>query len=130
MKKLPALLATTLLTACAALPTQDELATADYGRDMSAEECATVSESLIANTLKDPGSAQFRRGQCFKGAFNSVPLMGMPKAYGWIQQGEVNAKNSYGGYVGFRPYQVLMKDGQPVRYCINSDRGVCMPVGL
>lgn len=47
-------------------------------------------QALAAATLKDPGSAQFR----------SMEL----KAGGTVLCGEINAKNSFGGYVGFRPF--------------------------
>lgn len=47
-------------------------------------------QALAAATLKDPASAQFR----------NVEL----KAGGTILCGEINAKNSFGGYVGFRPF--------------------------
>jgi len=96
---------------------------------MSATECTAIAEKLIADTLKDPGSAQFRNGQCSKGHWGSVPVLGMGAVFGWLQKGEVNGKNSYGGYVGFRAYQVLIKNGVPVRYCMSGSDGICMPKG-
>lgn len=95
---------------------------------MSSEECIAIAEKAIANSLKDHSSAQFHRaGACKKGYWNSVPLLGMQVAFGWLQGGEVNGKNSYGGYVGFRPYRVLMKDGAAVRYCISDKDDICIP---
>jgi len=44
--------------------------------------------SAVRNTLKDPESAKFRNVHVKKGSGAAV-------------QGEVNAKNSYGGYIGF-----------------------------
>ena len=117
------------LAACASGPTQEQFSNANYGRDLSPIECVAVAEKVIANSLKDPGSAQFRHSQCFKGHWSSVPLLGMGVEFGWIQQGEVNGKNSYGGYVGFKPYQVLIKNGTAVRYCINDKDGICVPSG-
>jgi len=116
-----------LLTSCASKPTQNELLSADYGRDMSPEECVSIAQDTISRGLKDPSSAQFRHGTCVKGYWSSVPIMSLKKAYGWYQVGEVNAKNSYGGYVGFKPYQILMKDGYVVRYCITDNKGYCVP---
>lgn len=118
-----------LLTACATAPTQEAIATADYGKDMTPAECITLAETVVSNGFNDPSSAQFRHKPCFKGAMNSVPILGMKAAFGWIQQGEVNAKNVYGGYVGFRPYNVLIKDGSVVRYCVTDKDGLCMPTG-
>ena len=53
------------------------------------------AKASIASQLKDPGSAQFTK-------VIYVPPTGKAKvgiACGWV-----NAKNSYGGYVGFRPF--------------------------
>ena len=118
-----------LLSGCASGPTQEQLLSADYGRDMTAEECISIAEQVIANSLKDPSSAQYRHAPCSKGNWSSVPILGMSVAFGWMQLGEVNGKNSYGGYVGFRLYQVLIKDGMAVRYCIADEDGICIPSG-
>ena len=60
----------------------------------SKTEQALIDASLEAtrNQLKDPGSAQFR----------NVRLVQHPK--GKVVCGEMNAKNSYGGYVGFKVF--------------------------
>lgn len=57
------------------------------------------SKEAVLNTLKDPDSAQFQniKGYC----------------------GEVNSKNSYGGYVGFKKYvtiegAVLLEDSEGI----------------
>lgn len=118
-----------LLCACASAPTSVEMSNADYGRDVTPQDCVRIVEEVIANALRDPGSAQFRHTQCERGYWTSVPILGMPVAFGWWQRGEVNGKNAYGGYVGFRPYQVLMKDGAAIRYCIADHNGICSPTG-
>lgn len=48
-----------------------------------------AAKTLVASSLKDPESAKFR----------NVAIR--PYGYGRVVCGEVNAKNSYGGYVGF-----------------------------
>ena len=118
-----------LLTACASGPTPEQLSQADYGNEPSISECTSIAEGVISSSLKDPDSARFRNSQCFKGHWGSVPILGMGIQYGWIQKGEVNGKNAYGGYVGFRTYQVLIKNGTPIRYCTNDSDGICMPRG-
>lgn len=119
-----------VLAACASMPTPEEVTVADYGQAMSPSDCTAAAEATISYTLKDPSSAQYRHGPaCVKGYWGSVPLLGMPVAYGWLQTGEVNAKNSYGGYVGFRAYQALIRDGRVVRYCVNSANGNCVVTG-
>lgn len=116
------------LTGCASAPSQQEMGSADYGSEMSAAECKTLAQQTISNKLKDPSSAQFRNEQpCFKGWMSSVPIMGLKAAFGYLQKGEVNGKNAFGGYVGFRPYMVLMRNGTVVRSCITDADGICMP---
>lgn len=48
-----------------------------------------------------------------KGFFqNRAPLIEGGKVatvYGWIVNVSINAKNSYGGYVGFKPYSFLFR---------------------
>jgi hypothetical protein len=118
------------ISGCASAPSTEEIANANYGRDMRPEECIALAERVIGNSLKDPGSAQFRHtGACFKGYWGSVPIAGMKAAFGWLQVGEINGKNSYGGYVGFRQYQVLIRDGIAIRYCMADKDGFCIPEG-
>jgi hypothetical protein len=59
--------------------------------------------------LKDSDSAKFR-GVMYKMHEPSV----------WTMCGEVNAKNSYGGYAGFQPFyaQALKIEPGPVEYSV------------
>lgn len=115
------------LGGCASAPTQQQIAAADYGRPMTQSECLSTAEQAIANKLKDPSSAQFRgEPPCHPGYSNNVPLLGRSAQFGYIQDGEVNGKNGFGGYVGFRPYHVLMRDGAVVVSCISDENGICI----
>lgn len=116
-----------LVTACASGPTQQQVENADYGREITPSECIQIAEQVISGGLKDPHSAQFSHSPCFKGYWGAMPVMGMGVEFGWIQEGQVNGKNSFGGYVGFRSYQVLIKNGNVVRYCISDKDGFCIP---
>lgn len=128
--RIAATLAAILVAGCASAPTQQQLANADYGAPMSPSECKERAEQVIANQLKDPSSAQFRNeAPCFTGWMSSVPILGMKVAFGYLQEGEVNGKNSFGGYVGFRPYMVLIRNGEVVRSCMTDSDGICMPSG-
>ena len=130
MRRIKPCLVCLLLPACAALPTPEQAAQADYGRPHSAAECVALAAPTIAETLKDPSAAQFRHGPaCERGYWSSAPLFGMPVAYGWLQRGLVNGKNAYGGYVGFRPYRALIRDGVVMRYCVTDHDGLCIPSG-
>ncbi|KQQ77226.1 hypothetical protein [Acinetobacter sp. Leaf130] len=57
------------------------------------------TKEIVLNSLKDPSSAQFQnvKGYC----------------------GEVNAKNSYGGYIGFRRFYI--SNEMPIFYDEDSD---------
>ncbi len=117
-----------LLAGCASAPNQQQIANADYGSPMSPDQCKPVAEQDIANQLKDPNSAQFRNEPpCQKGWMSSVPLLDMKVTFGYLQKGEVNGKNAFGGYVGFRPFLVLIKNGQVIRSCITDSDGICIP---
>tara|TARA_B100000287_G_scaffold104052_1_gene96287 strand:+ start:467 stop:856 length:390 start_codon:yes stop_codon:yes gene_type:complete len=115
------------LSSCASAPSSEELANADYGRLITTSECKSIAEARIRSTLKDPSSAIFTSNGCTSGYWHSVPVMGLPIAYGYLQSGTVNAKNSFGGYVGARSYSVLIRNGIVVRYCIVDDDGLCFP---
>lgn len=54
------------------------------------------AREAVAEQLTDPSSAQFRNE--------------WSKKDGWVC-GEVNSKNAMGGYVGFKRYTVIWKDG-------------------
>jgi hypothetical protein len=54
-----------------------------------------IAQEAVRNHLKDPDSARFR---------NVTIIRVEPD--GAVVCGEVNAKNSYGGYVGFRRFVV------------------------
>ena len=58
----------------------------------------SAAEQAIADTLKDPLAAQFRS------------VTGYAAPNGVAVCGQVNGKNSYGGYVGFKRFYVLLHD--------------------
>lgn len=129
LKLIAAALAFTFLSACASAPTQRQIATADYGRPMSPSECLGLAERAVADQLKDPESAQFiNEAPCHPGYSDNVPILGRSAQFGYRQDGEVNAKNAFGGYVGFRPYHVLMRNGVVVVSCITDQNGICIPI--
>ena len=70
---------------------------------LAAEACdeATLSsiKKGVTDSLKDPFSAQFRKIKLIK----YIDDKGQESM---LASGEVNAKNSYGGYVGFREFGV------------------------
>ena len=116
------------ISSCANNLSSDRLARADFGSDITQEQCSIVAEEAIAKAMRFPESANFRNGSCEKGYWNSLPLYQMRRVYGWVQSGEVNGSNVYGGTGGFRPYKVIIRDGAMVRYCIREKAGgFCVP---
>lgn len=64
----------------------------------------------LADRLKDPYSAQFRKMRFFDGMGDV-----------WKFCGEVNAKNSYGGYTGYTKFSgMAIKDGDKVEYTVTA----------
>lgn len=96
-----------LLVGCAT-PTQQELATADYG------SYPTDFEQIIKNhmqaTLKDPESARYQFLNSPKSGWNSFGGL----KYGYVVCAYINAKNSYGGYVGNRISYFLLKNDRVI----------------
>ncbi|WP_322071001.1 hypothetical protein [Paraburkholderia bannensis] len=98
-----------LVAGCAIKPSATEMAAADYGA--YPDDYKQIIESYESMRLKDPDSARYQ-------------YLGMPvRAWGGHGSGKfgyavcalINAKNSYGGYVGARPNYFLIRDGRVVR---------------
>ena len=97
-----------------------------YGFHYSADECIKMAEEIITFQLKDPTSAIFRHNTCGKGYMGGGLFS--PKELGYYQSGFVNAKNSYGGYTGFYKYNVLIRSGKIIYYCVaQNEYGICIP---
>lgn len=76
-------------------------------------------------TLKDAESARFR----------AIKYQPTGEPGGWTMCGEVNAKNSYGGYSGFEPFLgMAIRDGKSMGYLIlgigEASAAVCKEKGL
>lgn len=67
--------------------------------DNGAQAAIEKGQAAITRQLTDPESAQFRS------------VTASQRGDKWIVCGEVNAKNQFGGYVGFKRFYV--SDGQP-----------------
>lgn len=93
-------------------PTPEQIAAADYGRDMTQEEVEDLARAKMQTFLKDPDSAQWKCEPIKKGWI--VHNNGFRKdttMYGWQVNCMINAKNSYGGYVGYREHKFYARDG-------------------
>ena len=97
MKIIIAMTALSLLVACGpALTEKSTFAPSDAQ--------LTAAKTAAAYDLKDPGSAQFRNIR----GIQATAETGKSATY---ICGEVNARNSFGGYVGFTPFVYNIKKG-------------------
>lgn len=73
------------------------------------------ARDFIERTLRDPESARYRFGTLTK-AYGAYGVWNYSTPWsGYLLPVEVNAKNSFGGYVGFKPYVVFFHQGEPLR---------------
>jgi hypothetical protein len=106
---------TFLLAALIALPTQAETkaaATRTFKDPVILTEAQIAAvKAYVAESLKDPESARFRgikaTGEVFPHKDTGLPT------FSGIVCGYVNAKNSYGAYVGMMPFTVQVI-GEPL----------------
>lgn len=113
IKQLVAISLPALLVACAAAPTDEQRANANYGTPMSQGDCETLIKSAIELTLKDPSSAQYRAvSQCRRAIDLIITRGGNAYVAAYRIDLQVNARNSFGGYVGFTPYAAVMRNGE------------------
>ncbi len=119
MKKLIifASLAVFLFFGCATVPTQEQLASADYGDPPSNHE--ELIKNLFSPSLFDPYSAMYTFDKPIKGYVDAAG-----KAYGWVVCGTINAKNRFGGYVGAKPFYIMIRDNKIIR-CLH--KGMTIP---
>ena len=116
------------LSGCAAPPTRQEIDSADYGEQISQADAEAKAKEVFARTLKDPYTAQISFGQLYKGYTLTAPLQGRKASYGYMLDVMVNAKNSYGGYVGAKPYRFMFRNGLLVEGWRISDGGMLIPI--
>ncbi len=103
-----AIAASAILAGCALQPpTAAEQAAADYGAPPT--NYAQAIQVYFQQTLKDPSSIQYGEVTQPVQGFYSIKdalISGgqVHRHYGWLVRATINAKNSYGGYVGFKTY--------------------------
>jgi hypothetical protein len=100
--------------ACATAPSQSNLKNANYGREISQGEAESLVREFMTDWLKDPASAQYQWDSVYKGCLTGPIFSSNRYNYGYIVNAKINAKNSYGGYIGFTPYSFLVRDGEIV----------------
>lgn len=98
---------TTLIVACAKQPSFEEMATWDYGP--YPEQYEEIVKNYMSRSLFDPYSAQY----IFNGSPSKNYLMRPfgETLYGWHGTVSVNAKNRFGGYVGYHTFDYIIRYG-------------------
>ena len=98
-----------LLASCATTPLDEELCHTGYGAPLTTDWRSAI-RSWFHDQLKDPSSAQYEFTQPRKGYARTPPSEGEKLVVGYKVIAEVNAKNTYGDYAGFRPYLFIFRN--------------------
>jgi len=88
---------------CSFAPKPEVAAAADYGNAITVEDMKSEADKALVRVLKDPDSRRVEWGQAGKAWMWTGIINGGTK-YGYGLEALVNAKNSFGGYVGSKPY--------------------------
>jgi hypothetical protein len=113
-----------LVTGCASMPpTPEELARADYGPQISQEDAEAKAMGFLRQYLKDPESAKVEWGTVQKGWMREARIYGGQLRFGYILSANINAKNSFGGYTGYKAYQFTFFNGSIVSIYAQKEPG-------
>lgn len=104
------------LSGCATVPppTPEQISAADYGAPVNQSFAEGEIKKYWEKVLKDPYSAQYRFEPLAKGYDQASRSYQQRTAFGYLLVGTVNAKNSFGGYVGAKPFRGLFRNGKMV----------------
>jgi hypothetical protein len=79
-----------------------------------------VSVGYFEPRLKDPFSAQYKVGEPTQCYMRSAPVTGGKiTQYGWCWVVSIDAKNSFGGYVGYENHRLFYGNGLVTEYFPN-----------
>ena len=94
------------LAGCFVPPTEQQILSADCGA--YPENYQQIVQAYYSTVLFDPYSAVYQFGPARRGyGYNNFQLV-----WGYVVEGNVNAKNRFGGYVGAAPFAFLIRNGQ------------------
>lgn len=112
------------LASCALNPTAEQIAAADYGAPITEEKAISIADQFLENRLKDKSSAKIEWGSFNKSWLREGIIHGGGTKYGYQLMARVNAKNSFGGYTGWKQYVFLLRDDRVVSaYAERTVRG-------
>ena len=93
-------------------PTAAELAKADYGSPITQQQAELIVNQWLKSNLKDPESAKIEWGVVQKGWIREAIISGSQLKFGYLLKANVNAKNSFGGYTGYKACNFVFKNNQ------------------
>jgi hypothetical protein len=96
---------------CATAPTPEQLAMADYGDPPDQYVVEPIARRAILDSLKDPNSAIINFSPIQKAWFREF---GRPNRFAWRLTASVNARNSFGGYTGAKPWYFFFRGNELV----------------
>jgi len=103
------LVAAALLAGCQSMPTKQQTDSADYGPKPNNHEQAIKNELSII--LKDPDSAKIKYITKPKKNWYLNPKNFNTKFdYAWLSCANINAKNSFGAYTGYKTHAFFIKN--------------------
>ncbi|WP_127999193.1 hypothetical protein [Piscinibacter defluvii] len=105
--RLPLTLAAGVMLGCASPAGGD----AEYGPKPA--DPTRIMQDYLRVQLKDPLSAQMQMRAVGRITTTRASLL-VPARYGWGICADVNAKNAFGGYTGFKPVLVIWRAGAGV----------------
>jgi PBP1b-binding outer membrane lipoprotein LpoB len=117
-----------LLTGCASAPTPQEIQSADYGASVYQADAENSVKNFFNTRLKDPESAKYYFGSVGRGYIVGSRIQGRKLEAGYLLDVSVNAKNSYGGYTGAKPYKFLFRNDQVVQVLEIQPSGMQWPL--
>lgn len=110
MKTAITIIIATLLTGCATTISKQEAAVAHF--DPLPADYQTEIRGLNMTRLKDPFSAVYVFGPPRRGFWQDGFAYGGKKHFGMVVQAAINARNSFGGYVGAEMHYYAFAGGQ------------------
>jgi len=117
-----------LVTGCASGPTPQEIESADYGASVYQADAERAVKAFFTNRLKDPESARYSFGSVSRGYMVGSRVQGRKFEAGYLLDVSVNAKNSYGGYTGAKPYKILLNNDRIVQVMEVYPSGMQLPL--
>ena len=89
--------------------------TMDAGPKPDYETSKSLAQSAISDTMFDPDAAKFKNWTpLFKVLYNYGP--GSTPDPLWSLCVDVNGKNKFGGYTGYKTWYVKFRDGKPLTH--------------